>query len=133
MKSIRIHCCVVALLGALAAPAVPAADAATDPIMAAGIGAHGLLRHDWHPGEITFSPFVEGGFGVHALSESRINNQRDFGTRLQFGERIGVGVAFDHPRRFELIAYIEHVSNARLAYPNDGITFRGIEIRAAFP
>jgi hypothetical protein len=35
MKSIRIHCCVVGLLGALAAPAVPAADAAADPIMAA--------------------------------------------------------------------------------------------------
>ena len=38
-----------------------------------------------------------------------------------------------HPRLPSEFNFIEHISNASLASPNDGITFRGIEIRVALP
>jgi len=95
-------------------------------------GAHGYLRYFWHP-NTSFDPMVEVGLGIHALTEQHLNTNRDFGTWFQFGSRIGAGFAFNTPRRVEVVAFIEHISNAKLAQPNDGITFRGIEIRVAFP
>jgi hypothetical protein len=96
-------------------------------------GAHGYLQHFWHPANVAFEPYVEVGLGVHALSHTRINNNREFGTWFQFGSRIGLGLAFDTARRIEVQAFIEHISNASLASPNDGITLKGVELRVAFP
>jgi Lipid A 3-O-deacylase (PagL) len=95
-------------------------------------GAHGYFRYFWHP-PIAAAPFVEVGLGVHALTRDQINNNREFGTWFQFGSRIGGGFAFDASRRTELLAYIEHISNASLASPNDGITIKGIQVRVALP
>lgn len=97
------------------------------------LGAHGYLRHFWHPANAGFEPYVEAGLGVHALTQTAINNNREFGTRFQFGSRIGFGFAFDTARRIEVQAFIEHISNASLASPNDGITLKGIELRVALP
>jgi hypothetical protein len=95
-------------------------------------GAHGYLRYFWHP-PIAAQPFVEVGLGVHALTRDQINNNREFGTWFQFGSRIGGGFAFDAAHHVELLAYIEHISNASLASPNDGITIKGIQLRVALP
>jgi opacity protein-like surface antigen len=95
-------------------------------------GTHGYLRHFWHP-DAGFEPYVELGLGIHALTHTRINNNREFGTWFQFGSRIGLGLAFDAGRRWELQAFLEHISNASLASPNDGITLKGIELRVALP
>jgi hypothetical protein len=95
-------------------------------------GGHGYLRYVWHP-DLAFAPFVEIGLGVHALTENRINNNRELGTWFQFGSRVGVGVAFDPKRHTEVVGFIEHISNARIAEPNDGITFLGAEFRFALP
>ena len=95
-------------------------------------GTHGYLRYFWHPtGPV--EPFVELGLGIHALTEDRINNNREFGTWFQLGSRIGGGFAFDAGRRVEVLAYIEHISNAHLASPNDGITIKGVQLRVAIP
>ena len=71
----------------------------------------------------------EIALGVHLLSHTKFNTNRDFGTVFQFGSRAGIGAAFDAARRYEVVLYIEHISNASLASPNDGITFKGIEFR----
>ena len=75
--------------------------------------------------------FAEAGVGVSALSATRINNERRFGSTLQFNEEGGLGVAFGEHRRFELAAYVRHVSNGGIKQPNNGITFFGGIFRVA--
>ena len=76
------------------------------------------------------SPFVEGGIGVQFLSETRINANRYLGTHYQFGTRLGAGIAFGSPRRYELLTFVEHVSNASLgSNANDGVSYIAIEFR----
>ncbi len=40
------------------------------------------------------SPFLELGVGVHFLSATSLNNQRQFGSSFQFGDHVGAGVRF---------------------------------------
>ena len=94
------------------------------------VGGHGFLRYFWHP-DLPFQPFAEVALGIHLLSSTQFNTNRDFGTHFQFGSRAGIGAALDAARRYEVVLYIEHISNASLASPNDGITFKGIEFRMA--
>jgi hypothetical protein len=77
--------------------------------------------------------FIEAGVGAHVLSATRINNDRVFSTAFQFGESAGAGVAFGDHHRYEVGVYVQHVSNARLKEPNNGLTFVGAAVRAAFP
>src|SRR5215470_10391441 len=58
--------------------------------------------------------FVEGGVGIHLLSSTRINNDRSFSTAFQFGEQIGIGMAFGAGYFYELGVYVQHVSNANI-------------------
>jgi hypothetical protein len=74
--------------------------------------------------------FVEGGVGIHLLSSTRINNDRMFGTAFQFGEQVGLGLAFGPDYAYELGVYVQHVSNADIKQPNDGLTYPGIVFRA---
>jgi len=74
--------------------------------------------------------FVEAGIGIHLLSATRINNDRLFGTAFQFGELAGVGFSFGPTGEYELGLYVEHVSNADIKKPNDGLTYPGIVLRA---
>src|SRR5437870_11549998 len=69
--------------------------------------------------------FAEAGVGVSALSATRINSERHFGSAFQFNEQGGLGVAFGEHRRFELAGYARHVSNGGIKQPNNGITFFG--------
>jgi hypothetical protein len=72
--------------------------------------------------------FVDVSFGPHLLSETQINDRR-FSIALQFGARLAIGIPFGESRRHEIAGYIEHTSNARLAHPNNGMTFFGAEYR----
>ena len=74
--------------------------------------------------------FVEGGIGIHLLSHTRINNDRNFTTAFQFGELGGIGFSFGPAGEYELGVYVEHVSNADIKKPNDGLTYPGIVLRA---
>ena len=80
----------------------------------------------------TVQPFLEGGVGVHLLSHTRINNNRDLSTAFQFGENFGGGIAFGEGHRFELGAYVQHESNASIKEPNPGLTYVGVVLRVAF-
>lgn len=66
--------------------------------------------------------FVEAGVGIHFLTHTWINNDRQFGIAFQFGENIGVGTAFGDRNRYEVKLYVQHVSNADLARENWGLT-----------
>ncbi|HTR59484.1 MAG TPA: acyloxyacyl hydrolase [Casimicrobiaceae bacterium] len=83
------------------------------------------------PGTASPRFFAEAGVGVHMLTATRINNNRTFSTAFQFGEQAGVGLAFGPEHRYELGAYIQHVSNARIKEPNDGLTYFGLLFRVA--
>jgi lipid A 3-O-deacylase len=77
--------------------------------------------------------FIDAGVGVHVLSATRINNDRGFSTAFQFGETAGTGVAFGVRHRYELGVLVQHVSNARLKEPNNGLTYFGAVLRTALP
>jgi hypothetical protein len=51
---------------------------------------------------------------------------------LLFDSRLGAGIALDPSAKYQLGAYIEHRSNARLREPNDGLTTYGLELRVAW-
>ena len=77
--------------------------------------------------------FVEGGFGFHLLSATRINNDRIFSTAIQFGEMLGVGTSFGRRNEYEVRLYVQHVSNAGIRLPNWGLTYPGITLSYALP
>jgi len=77
--------------------------------------------------------YVEGGFGIHFLTSTRINNDRQFGISFQFGEIGGAGVTFGENNRYELGMFIQHVSNGNLARQNWGLTYPAIVFRAILP
>ncbi|MDQ6916225.1 MAG: acyloxyacyl hydrolase [Pseudomonadota bacterium] len=81
-------------------------------------------------GPTTF--FTELGVGVSGLSQTRINRDRQFATTFQFNEHLGVGLAFGEKRKYEVAAYVRHVSNGSIKQQNDGETFFGGVLRTRF-
>jgi hypothetical protein len=93
------------------------------------VGGHAMLRSAFFK-DRAVSPFIELGTGVQFLSETRINASRFLGTHYQFGSRVGGGIAFGSPRRYELLVFLEHVSNASLSSgPNDGVSYVAVQFR----
>jgi lipid A 3-O-deacylase len=91
-----------------------------------------MLRYtfDW-----TASPriYVEGGFGIHFLTHTRINNDRRMGASFQFGEIGGVGVTFGPGNKYELGVFVQHVSNGNTARYNWGLTYPALVFRTMLP
>jgi lipid A 3-O-deacylase len=83
------------------------------------------------PGSAAPRFFAEAGVGVHLLTATRINNERIFSTAFQFGEQAGGGFSFGPEHRYEIGAYLQHVSNAGIKKPNDGLTYVGVVFRIA--
>ena len=92
------------------------------------LGGHALLRRAFYK-DSAVSPFIEFGTGVQLVSKTTINTNRFLGGAFQFGSRIGGGIAWGAPRRYELMTFLEHVSNADLSHPNDGATYIAIQFR----
>ena len=67
--------------------------------------------------------YLEGGVGVHLLSGGRINDSRVFGSKFNFGSHLGFGATFGDHGQYDLGYRIQHVSNADIKQPNDGIDF----------
>ena len=72
--------------------------------------------------------YFEGGIGGHFLSKTRINNGRALGSSFQFGDHVGFGWNFGDKDHYELGYRFQHLSNADLADPNDGINFHQIRL-----
>jgi len=77
--------------------------------------------------------FAEGAVGVNLLTATRINNDRIFSTAFQFAEQGGLGLSFGARSQYELELYVQHVSNARIKEPNDGLTYVGLLFRVVTP
>ena len=74
--------------------------------------------------------YAEAGIGVHLLSETRINDRRQFGTAFQFGDHIAAGYRFGARGEYDLGYRFQHLSNADIKKPNNGINFN--QIRFAY-
>lgn len=85
------------------------------------------------PTGYSVQPFLEAGVGVHLLSHTRINNDRNLSTAFQFGENAAAGIAFGEHHRYEFAVYIQHESNAHIKEPNPGLTYFGGVLRIGFP
>ena len=69
------------------------------------------------------APYAEFGVGVHLLSETSVSEQRRFSTNFQFGSHVGVGARFGENNAFEIGYRYQHISNAGIDHPNNGINF----------
>lgn len=65
-------------------------------------------------------PYVEAGVGAHLLSHTQLGNRR-FSTAFQFGDHVGFGVLFGRHGQFDLGYRFQHLSNADIKKPNNGI------------
>jgi hypothetical protein len=75
-------------------------------------------------------PYVEGAIGFHLISDTHVNAGRDLGSAFQFGDHLGAGLVFGDQGRFDLGYRFEHLSNADIKSPNDGVNFQ--QIRFAY-
>ena len=74
-------------------------------------------------------PYIEVSIGLNLLSQTQINEDRDFSTGLQFGEFLGAGVSFGGRHQFDIGLRLQHVSNGGIKNPNDGLTYGAPVIR----
>ncbi len=72
--------------------------------------------------------YLEGAVGAHLLSATRINKQRNFGSGFNFGDHVGFGATFGEKGRYDLGYRLQHLSNAELSRPNDGIDFHQVRL-----
>ena len=94
------------------------------------LGLYPVLRLDMAPlaGVV---PYVEAAIGFNLLSHTWIENRR-LSTAFQFGEFVGVGLSFGDKRQFDLGARYQHISNADIKRPNDGLTYPSIVFQYRF-
>jgi len=78
------------------------------------------------------SPYVELGIGMHLLSKSSVGRERRFGSMFQFGDHIGVGVRFGPKGAYDLGYRFQHLSNASIKAPNQGINFHQVRLQYHF-
>ena len=70
-----------------------------------------------------FSPYFETGVGAHLLSHASVSAERRFGSSFQFGSHLGAGLRFGPRGTYDLSYRYQHLSNASIKSPNQGINF----------
>jgi len=83
-----------------------------------------------NPGSI--APYVEAGIGFHFLSATSVSQERKFGSSFQFGDHVGVGVRFGEKGRYDIGYRYQHLSNAGIKDPNQGINFNQLRLQYRF-
>lgn len=73
------------------------------------------------------SPYIEAGIGVHALSHTSLGD-RSFSTVLQFGSHAGAGLRFGGHGEYDVGYRYQHLSNADIKTPNNGIDFHILQL-----
>lgn len=73
-------------------------------------------------------PYLEGGIGVHLLSETRLGGKR-YSTAFQFGEHFGFGYRFGARGAFDLGYRYQHISNGDIKTPNSGADFHQVRLQ----
>ncbi|MCC6531945.1 MAG: acyloxyacyl hydrolase [Burkholderiales bacterium] len=83
-----------------------------------------------NPGAL--SPYAELGIGVHWLSHTSVSTERRFSTQFQFGDHVGIGLRFGQRQAFDLGYRYQHLSNAGIKHPNQGINFHQVRLQYHF-
>ena len=78
------------------------------------------------------SPYVEGAIGFHLISPVRLDEHRGFSSGFQFGDHVGVGARFGERHRYDLGLRFQHLSNAGIKKPNNGINFTQVRFQYHF-
>ena len=76
-------------------------------------------------------PYFEAAIGYHLLSRTSLGGKR-FSTAFQFGDHLGFGYRFGAKKAFDLGYRFQHLSNADLKRPNNGINFNQIRLQYHF-
>lgn len=79
-----------------------------------------------------FSPYIEGGIGLHLLSNTSIGN-RKLSTMVQIGSLVGAGFRFGEAGRYQVGYRYQHISNGSVKTPNDGMNLNEIRFGIDFP
>jgi len=79
-----------------------------------------------------FSPFVEAGVGIHFLSHTSLNYQRQFGSSFEFGDHVGAGFRFGNKGQYEIGYRYQHLSNAGIKKPNQGVNYNQLRLEYHF-
>ena len=78
------------------------------------------------------SPYVEGAIGFHLVAPVRLDERRGFTSAFQFGDHVGVGARFGERHRYDLALRLQHLSNAGIRKPNNGINFTQVRFQLHF-
>jgi hypothetical protein len=78
------------------------------------------------------SPYFELAAGMHLLSATSLNDQRKFGSSFQFGDHVGVGARFGDKGKYDLSYRYQHLSNAGIKGPNQGVNFHELRLQYHF-
>jgi lipid A 3-O-deacylase len=71
------------------------------------------------PGRVV--PYFEAGVGAHLISQTSEAPDRRFSTAFQFGSHVGGGVRFGPRYAFDAGLRYQHISNANIQLPNNGV------------
>ena len=71
--------------------------------------------------------FLEAGTGPMYLSNRRVLDELDWGSKLQIDSHIGVGRAFGKANRYRLVYRLDHASNGGFANTNPGMNFQSLQ------
>ena len=85
-----------------------------------------------HGGSTRIKPYFEGAIGAHIIEHTHVNKRRDMGSAFQFGDHLGTGILFGDRGQFDLGYRFQHVSNADIKRPNNGINFQQIRFAWEF-
>lgn len=79
------------------------------------------------------APYLEAGIlGMHLISPTYLYSDRKFSTAFQFGNILGFGISLGEHRRFEIGYRYQHVSNADIKLPNNGMDFALVHVAYRF-
>ena len=77
------------------------------------------------------TPFAEAGVGAHLVSDTELG-RHDLSSTFLFGSQIGVGLGFGNSGQYQLSYRFQHLSNADIETPNDGIELHLLRFAYAF-
>ncbi|MGB5339028.1 MAG: acyloxyacyl hydrolase [Gammaproteobacteria bacterium] len=77
------------------------------------------------------TPFAEAGVGPHLISNTRLGD-RTLSTAFQLGSLVGLGLGFGDNGQYQLSYRFQHISNASIKTPNDGLELHLLRFAYAF-
>ena len=78
------------------------------------------------------APYGELAVGFHFLSQTYVGAQRVFGSCFPFGDHIGGGIRFGDKGQYDVGYKYQHLSNAGIKQPNQGINYHILRLQYRF-